>query len=50
MEIHTLQDFLTLTKGQEYLVAVGAAIVFALFWMVLDRKPRRQGEVKEMKK
>ena len=50
MEIHTLQDFLTMTKGQEYLMAVGAMIVFTLFWLVLDRKPRRDGEAKEMKK
>lgn len=50
MEIHTLQDFLTLTKGQEYLIAIGAAILFTVFWMVLDRKPRRRKEVEELKK
>lgn len=46
MEIHTLQDFLMLTKGQEYLMAIGAAILFTAFWMVLDRKPRRKKKLR----
>lgn len=40
MEIYTLQDFLTLTKGQEYLFAIGGMILFAIFWLYLDRHPR----------
>ena len=36
--MHTLHDFMMLTKGQEYLVAVGGMVLFAAFWMLLDRK------------
>lgn len=42
MDIHTLQDFLTLTKGQEYLIAIGAMIIFAAFWLYLDSSPRNK--------
>lgn len=38
MEISTLQEFLTLTKGQEYLIAVGAMVLFTLFWLLLDHQ------------
>lgn len=37
MDIYTLQDYLTMTKGQEYLIAIGAMILFAAFWLYLDR-------------
>jgi hypothetical protein len=35
--MHVLHDFMTLTKGQEYLIAVAAMTIFTVFWMVLDR-------------
>lgn len=37
MDIKTLQEFLTLTKGQEYLIAVGSIVLFTLFWLLLDK-------------
>ena len=40
--MYTLQDFLTMTKGQEYLIAVGAMIFFAVFWSLLSSKPRKR--------
>ena len=40
--MYTLQDFLTLTKGQEYLIAIGAMILFLAFWLFLERKPRKE--------
>ena len=40
--MYTLQDFLTLTKGQEYLIAVGSMILFMVFWLFLERKPRKE--------
>lgn len=36
--MHTLHDFMMLTKGNEYLMAVGAMILFTVFWLFLDRK------------
>ena len=30
--MHTLHDFMTLTKGQEYLIAIGAMALFGIFW------------------
>lgn len=42
MDIYTLQDFLTLTKGQEYLIAIGAAILFTMLWLYLDSRPRNR--------
>lgn len=40
--MHTLQDFLTMTKGQEYLIAVGGMILFAVFWSILSSKPSKR--------
>jgi hypothetical protein len=40
MDIYTLQDFLTLTKGQEYLMAIGGMILFTMFWLYLDSRPK----------
>ena len=42
MDIYTLQDFLTMTKGQEYLIAIGAMILFTMFWLYLDSRPKRK--------
>jgi hypothetical protein len=41
MDIKTLQDFLTLTKGHEYLIAVGSMILFALFWLLLNSDSKK---------
>ena len=43
MDIYTLQDFLTLTKGQEYLIAIGAMILFSIVWLFLDSRPKKRG-------
>jgi len=39
---HTLHDFMLLTKGQEYLIAVAFLIVFTIFWGILNG--RKQGK------
>ena len=36
--MHVLHNFMTLTKGHEYLIAVVAMTIFTIFWMVLDRE------------
>ncbi len=41
--MHTLHDFMVLTKGNEYLLAVVAMILFTVFWLFLDRK-RKEDE------
>jgi len=35
---HTLHDFMLLTKGQEYLIAVFFLIVFLVFFGILSKK------------
>ena len=41
-EIYTLQDFLTLTKGMSYLVALVILVGFIPFWIFLtDRQKDR---------
>lgn len=35
--MHVLHDFMTMTKGQEYLMAIGAMALFTIFWLLLDR-------------
>ena len=40
--MYTLQDFLTLTKGQEYLIAVGSMILFGVFWLLFDRESPKE--------
>lgn len=39
--MHTLQDFITLTKGQEYLLAIAAMALFTCFWILLNRKKKK---------
>ena len=39
--MHVLHDFMTLTKGQEYLLAITAMALFTVFWMILDRKKEK---------
>lgn len=34
--MHTLQDFLLVTKAETYLIAVGLLLVFPLFWRWLN--------------
>ncbi len=36
--MHTLHEYMMITKSQEYLMAVGALIVFGLFWRFIARK------------
>jgi hypothetical protein len=36
--IHTLHDFMLLTKGQEYLIAVAFMIIFVIFFGILNKK------------
>jgi len=40
--MHTLHDFMMLTKGQEYLMAIGAMVLFTIFWFLLDRRKNKQ--------
>jgi len=35
-KMQTLQDFLTLTKGIEYLIAIGFLLIFIVFWKFLS--------------
>ena len=36
--MHTLHEYMMITKTQEYLLAVGAMLVFMLFWRFLVQK------------
>ena len=38
--LYSLHDFMQLTKGQEYLIAVGFLALFLLFFRWLDGKPK----------
>jgi len=38
--MNTLHDFMMLTKGSEYLMAVMAMALFIIFWLALDRKAK----------
>lgn len=40
--MHVLHDFMTLTKGQEYLIAIGAMALFTVFWLILDRNEKKR--------
>ena len=40
--MNTLHDFMMLTKSQEYLIAVGAMVLFTIFWLLLDRKKEKK--------
>lgn len=40
--MYVLHDFMTLTKGQEYLLALGAMALFTIFWMLLDRDKKHK--------
>ena len=44
---YTLQDFLTLTKGQEYLIAIASIGVFTLFWVILERSSKKKKQKKD---
>lgn len=35
--LNTLQEFINLTKGIEYIIAVVFLLVFPVFWKLLDR-------------
>ena len=36
--MHTLHEYMMITKSQEYLLGVGAMIIFCLFWRLVARK------------
>ena len=36
--MHTLHEYMMITKSQEYLLAVGAMIIFCFFWRLVARK------------
>jgi len=36
--MNTLHDFMMLTKGHEYILAVVSMVLFTVFWILLDRK------------
>ena len=38
--MHTLHEYMMITKAQEYLLAVAAMLVFILFWWFLTQKQR----------
>jgi hypothetical protein len=38
----TLYEFLLLTKGQEYLIAIALVLIFPLFWRWLNGSPKRR--------
>jgi len=38
--MHTLHDFMLVTKGQEYLIAATFLILFSIFWTILNRKKK----------
>ena len=42
--MHTLQDFLLVTKAETYLIAVAFVLIFPLFWRYLNTpaKARRK--------
>jgi membrane protein implicated in regulation of membrane protease activity len=42
MEMNTLQEYLLITETHSYLVAISSVIAFALFWRILNRKPKRR--------
>lgn len=39
--MNTLHDFMILTKGHEYLIAIGSMALFTVFWLILDRDKSR---------
>jgi hypothetical protein len=36
--MHTLHEYMMITKAQEYLLAVAAMLVFILFWRFVTQK------------
>lgn len=44
--MQTLIEFINLTKGIEYLIAVVFLISFPLFWKILDGKPKHGKQTK----
>ena len=38
--MHTLHEYMMITKAHEYLLAVGAMLVFILFWRLVTRQKR----------
>lgn len=42
--MHTLLEFLNLTKGVEYIIAVVFLLVFVVFWRFLNKAPKWEDE------
>jgi hypothetical protein len=40
--MHSLHEFLSFTKGTEYLLAIVAMALFPIFWELLDWKKKRK--------
>lgn len=40
--MHSLQEFLSVTKGNEYLIAIAAMALFPIFWGFLDWKKKKK--------
>ena len=38
--MHTLHEYMMITKAHEYLLGVAAMLVFILFWRLLSRQKR----------
>jgi hypothetical protein len=42
--MHTLQDFLLVTKAETYLIAVAFLLVFPAFWKHLNKPAKSAGK------
>ncbi len=47
--MYTLHEFYTLTKGNEYLIAITFLLIFPVFWIFLNKK-KKPGKQKVNKK
>jgi len=47
--MHTLLEFYLLTKGTEYLIAVGFLFIFPAFWIFLSKKKKVNNQKSDKK-
>ncbi len=45
--MHTLQEFIIITKGAEYLIAVAFLVIFPTFWIFLSKKKKVKQDTKK---